>query len=57
VAHHIYHRPSPFSVATQSLVFDRMLRAAGRISLSKPVQVSWFHPWLNGFGHRRLPIT
>jgi hypothetical protein len=57
VAHHIYHRPSPFSVATQSIVFDRILRAAGRISLSKPVEVTWFHPWLNGFGHRRSPIA
>jgi hypothetical protein len=57
VAHDMYHRPAPFSVATQALVFDRILKAAGRISLSKPVQVTWFHPWLNGFGHRRTPIA
>jgi neutral ceramidase len=57
VAHHFYHRPSPFSVATQSLVFDRILGAAGRIGVSKQVPVSWYHAWLNGFGHRRSTIA
>src|SRR5258706_11877221 len=56
VAHHFYHRPSPFSVATQSLVFDRILGAAGRIGVSKQVPVSWYHAWLNGFGHRRSTV-
>jgi hypothetical protein len=57
VAHRFYHRPSSFSVATQSLVFDRILGAAGRIGVSKQVPVSWYRAWLNGFGHRRSKIA
>jgi hypothetical protein len=57
VAHHFYYRPSSFSAATQALVFDRILKAADHLSVNKQAPVSWYHAWLNGFGHRRSTIA
>jgi hypothetical protein len=39
VAHNMYHRPSPFSAATEGIVLDRSLRAAH--TLAQKTMTRW----------------
>jgi|KBSSwiStaDraftv2_1062776.scaffolds.fasta_scaffold37474_2 neutral ceramidase len=58
VAHQMYHRPSSFSAATQSLVFDRALTGAGKLIDNPSMrQSSLFAATLKGLSQWRLLRT